>query len=450
MTRPGRPEILPVLAFTLLTATNAYSSDVASGDCAQLPAGPVLTLEAAADRLDRCNPSLLTARAAVAAADADITTADHAPNPTLGLSTSNINPKVGVGNGSLKDRTVDSAIRLDQLIERGGKRAARRDTARASASASRFALRDMELQAQQALLESYTGAAAAAESMELLQQAAASYRQSADAMSRRLRAGDVARIEVNRTTLDAGRAEADAQAAAVALTQARAALAALLGAAQLPDETHLLTLEQLAARRTSSIDVPAVSAQLVSERPDVRAASGRLDAARGALAVARAARIRDVDVTVGFDHWPASLTNTQGTGDSFTFGASVPLQIFDSGRGPVGHAVADVDVAQTELRRSETAAEIEIRTATEELARADALAQRYRTDLVPSATQILDAEELAYRRGGASLLDLLDARRNARQVSLAAVAARRDAEVAAARLQLALGREPLSLFRRNP
>src|SRR5262249_30436415 len=145
-------------------------------------------------------------------------------------------------------------------------------------------------------------------------------------------------------------------------------------------------------------------------------------------------------------HWPVSSTNTQGTGNSFTLGASLPLRIFDSGRGPVGHAVADVSAAEADLQRSQVAATIEIRTAQAELARATALADRYRATLLPNANESLDAEEGAFRRGGASLLDLLDARRNARQVAIAAVAARRDVEIAAARLSLDVGREPFALF----
>jgi len=175
-------------------------------------------------------------------------------------------------------------------------------------------------------------------------------------------------------------------------------------------------------------------------------AIARSAAARASLAAARAGRKSDVDVTLGFDHWPVSAANQQGTGNSFTIGASMPIHVFDSGRGPVGHAVADVFAAESDLQHSRATAEIEIRTAQEELANAQALAERYRTTLLPESTRILDAEEVAFRRGGASLLDLLDARRNARAVALAAVAARRDREIAAARLELASGHAPLASF----
>ncbi len=341
--------ILATMAFTMLTSIAKAADLPVPNDCAREAAGPVLTLKAAADRLGSCNAAVLQARAALAAAQADITTADHTPNPTLGLGISNINPKAGIGDGTLADRTVDSAIRVDQLIERGGKRAARRNAAYATANSSEQALRDAELRSQQDLLEAYVNTAAAEASLDLLTQAAASYRQSVSAMERRLTAGDVARIEKNRVELDAARAEADAATAATAVAQARADLSTAISTPQLAPDIHLMTLDQLESLRANhSIAIPSED-ELLQERPDIKSAAARLDAARSSLTLARAGQVNDVDVTLGFDHWPVSAANTQGTGNSFTIGASVPLRIFDTGRGVVGHAAADVNAAESEL-----------------------------------------------------------------------------------------------------
>lgn len=439
MGRRSIPVILFALPFIALTAASATESDSRCGQ----PVSGTLTLQAAFDRLDLCHPAVLQARAAVGAAEADVVTADHWQNPVLGAGISNINPHAGLGGGPLADRTVDSYLRIDQLFERGGKRGARRDAARANEAASHESLRDAGLRAQQDLLEAYLNAAAATQAFELLTDAAASYRQSAAAMERRFTAGDVARVEVDRTIVDAGRADADAAAAATASADARADLAVALGTARL--DARLLSLDEIAARRRAQAPDVEIEA-LIARRADVAAASSRLQAARAALAGARAGRKSDVDVTLGFDHWPVSATNPQGTGDSFTVGFSVPLHLFDSGEGPVGHAVADVSAAEAELRRAQAAASVEIRTAREELARATTLAERYRSTLLPEAEAVLRAEETAFQRGGVSLIELLDARRDARQVAVAAILARRDAEIAAGRLALASGRGPLAQY----
>jgi cobalt-zinc-cadmium efflux system outer membrane protein len=151
-----------------------------------------------------------------------------------------------------------------------------------------------------------------------------------------------------------------------------------------------------------------------------------------------------VDVTLGYDHWPISATNTQGTGNSYTIGISLPLFLYDSGRGPQQRARADARAAASDLDSREASAERELATATQQASQARAIADRYRAVLLPAAEQILSAEELAYQRGAAGLLELLDARRNQRQVAVAAIGAERDAVAASGRLQLALGRDPVA------
>jgi cobalt-zinc-cadmium efflux system outer membrane protein len=418
----------------------------AAGDCPTLPQSGVLTLAAAAERLRACNADILTARAAVEAARGDRVTADHWPNPTLGLSVSNINPRAGIGNGSLADRTVDQAIRLDQVFERGGKRTARRTQAAATLDAAQAALADAGLRSEQDLVEAWMDVLEKTRDVELLQQAAQSYEQSSAAMERRLAAGDVARIEVNRTALDAARAAADAEAARRDLAAARSALALLLAADALPADLQLVPI----GVSGSTPPAPPADEPEIDARPDVRAARANLAAAEAQVALARAARVRDVDVNAGFDHWPISATNPLGTGNSYTIGISVPLFVFEDGSGALQHALAERARAAVDATRVVNEARAQRALAHDGFLRAAALAERYRSYLLPASDSILQAEEVAYRRGGASLLDLLDARRNARQVALAANAAQHDRDVAAARELTALGRSPLEAFDRTP
>ena len=74
---------------------------------------------------------------ALDSAAAAVTSAAAAPNPMLTVQTMNINPGLGVGAGSLRSKTVDSSVRIDQLLERGGKRDLRRDSALHQAEGAR-------------------------------------------------------------------------------------------------------------------------------------------------------------------------------------------------------------------------------------------------------------------------------------------------------------------------
>lgn len=415
-----------------------------AAECDNWSPGGVVTLAAGAQRLAHCNADIAIARRAVDAASGDLKSASHAPNPTLGLAVSNINPAAGTGNGALWHRTVDSGIRFDQSIERGGKRAARSEVAENNVLVARAMLTDTVMRQEQAYLEAYVTVVAQQRSVTLLEQAATAYRDGMEAMQRRLKAGDIPVIEVSRAALDAGRAEAEVQGARQALTEARAALALLLGTSALPPDTALASIEALSAA------VPASAAPLtaggVDARADVRAAGAAFDAAEAGVRLARSGRVRDLDFSVGFDHWPTSAANLQGTGDSYTIGVTVPLFLYDSGRGPLQHALADRDSARLHLMQVLDRAHGEAQAATEALERARDLERRYNEALLPAAQSILTALELAYRRGGVSLLDLLDARRNARQVEQEALSSQRELLVALGRQRLAQGLSPFAPF----
>ncbi|HEV7815971.1 MAG TPA: TolC family protein, partial [Janthinobacterium sp.] len=92
------------------------------------------------------NPDMRLAALGVAGASANSSIAGAAPNPLLTLQSMNINPGAGVGSGSLRSKTVDSAVRIDQLIERGGKRGLRIDQAAHLEEASRHDMHDTRRQ----------------------------------------------------------------------------------------------------------------------------------------------------------------------------------------------------------------------------------------------------------------------------------------------------------------
>src|SRR5258706_3450882 len=68
------------------------------------------------------NRDLQAARRTLEAAQANTLSASARPNHTLSLGVGAINPSAGVGSGPWRDRTVDSSIRIDQVIERGDRR----------------------------------------------------------------------------------------------------------------------------------------------------------------------------------------------------------------------------------------------------------------------------------------------------------------------------------------
>jgi cobalt-zinc-cadmium efflux system outer membrane protein len=88
--------------------------------------------------------------------------------------------------------------------------------------------------------------------------------------------------------------------------------------------------------------------------------------------------------------------------------------------------------------RAEAAAAADLATARAALDESAARWHRYRDDLRPRSEQIRRSVSLAYERGGASLLDLLEAQRNDNEVRMDTMQAASDAASAAAALAAAL------------
>src|SRR5512142_2286344 len=111
---PSHRLLRTMTAFVLASATLARAQSPAS--CVPALVQP-LTLAAAEERMERCNREVRAAALAVDAALADVRIAGQKPNPTLSFGVSNFSPHLGIGAGSLREKTLDQSLHLDQLIE---------------------------------------------------------------------------------------------------------------------------------------------------------------------------------------------------------------------------------------------------------------------------------------------------------------------------------------------
>ena len=406
----------------LVPCAESSPAHAADGECA-LPPPPPLSLFVAEKRLSNCNRDVVAARLAVAGAEADLRTATQRPNPTLTLEASNVNPSVGVGAGPLRGKTFDSSARIDQLVERGSKAELREAQAQAALAAARADVAEQLREQRLAMRTAYFDLAAAQERVRLQLEFRDLSAQSADASAQRLTAGEVSRSEANRFRLDAARAANDARQAQSDRERARLDLAKLLG------------MESAAPTLDVAVDWPQGSegAAPKGERPDVAAARLRLDAALAGRELARAIATRDLTLGLQADHWPTSETNMQGTGISYTFSVSMPLQVRHANEGEAARAAADFDTAQAALARAQAAAQSEAVLADTDWRAARDRLQRVETEVRPLARDVAQAAEYAYTHGATGVLDLLDARRSLKAVELDEVQASSDAAKAWAR-----------------
>jgi multidrug efflux system outer membrane protein len=160
--------------------------------------------------------------------------------------------------------------------------------------------------------------------------------------------------------------------------------------------------------------IPAgLPSDLLTNRPDIRAAESRLVAANANIGAARAAFFPRISLTAGLGSASNALSGLFDSGSmSWSFAPQVTLPIFDAGRnrGNLDLAMVRRDLAVTDYERT-------IQTAFREAA--DALVARGTLDeQVEAQRQVREAQadrlslvDQRFRAGVASTLDMLDAQR---------------------------------------
>ena len=423
--------VAPILA----AAAAAFADEV--GDCAVAPPA-VMTLATAESRFALCNRDVRAARVALAASLADRVVAGQRPNPNLTLGASNVNPHAGVGSGPLRDKTFDSSVRLDQLVERGGKGELRERQADALVAAARADLAEALRQQRLAMRQAFFDLAAADERVRLQREFVALSSQSLDATERRLKAGDIARVDANRIRLDSLRAANDLRQAEIDRERARAEFARLIGA---EGAARSLTVAPEWPDPKPGTDSAFRDAERGAcprlGRADVVAACHRVEAAEAARDLAHAIATRDLTVGVQADRWPVSDVNQQGTGISYSLSVSVPLHVRHANEGEARRAVADLEAARAQLARAEAQAAADTRLAEADFQAARERRTRIENDVLPAAREVAEGSEFAFSRGASGVLDLLDARRQLKAVEMDATQARADAAKAWARHEAA-------------
>jgi outer membrane protein, heavy metal efflux system len=417
------------LAFAQPLATYGQSADLTA-----------LTLTQAEELLQIHNRELQAARRVLQAAGANTLVAGARPNPTLSLGVSTINPAEGVGSGSLRDKIVDSSVRIDQVIERGDRRELRLAGAKSLESASAEDLSEAQRQQRVGLRYAYYDLHFTQDKVDIARDTIALFEGSVRAAELRLKAGDIAMADVARLRVDALRAQNDARAAEADQRRAQLALAYMIGA-----ERAAIGIRAVDAWPSIYAGRPGGEVEeLIEARPDVRAAKSRLEAAQNARELARSLRTRDVSVGVSYDHYPVNPSYAQGsgagTGNSFGVFLSVPIFARYYYEGEIERAEVDYGAAMEGLEKVRALARTEIAKAFSDLQAAAERLQRYDESLLVEAKRAADSAEFAYKNGAIGVMDLLDARRTLRATQIDAALARNDHAKALAAWQAGIGR----------
>jgi len=395
----------------------------ASGRCEDVPR---LTLAEALRLASERNPDLLAARADLESARASRATAVALPNPALAYSTSKIptdgSPANTIYGNDLYSRSYDTVVSASQLVEIGGKRKDRRVSADEGIAGATARLADVQRLLDGAVVRAYAAADVARASATITRETAASFGKTAGLAKEREDAGEISVSERTQIEIAAGRFLADAAQADLAYANAVRALGALLN---MPAAVPAEELDAPGGIMPPNDSATPNDETLLASRPDLAALEAAVRRAEADLALQKAFRVPDPTLLAQYERQPPDQRNTVG------FGVSLPLPVFNLNSGAIHAAQVAVESARRDLARGRVRVRQDLAATRDAFETARMRTLRLVNDLLPKSQKVRDTVRFAYEQGAASLLELLEAERNANDIRLAAVSARGD--LAAAR-----------------
>ena len=399
---------IPLLGVCSFVGTGSAHAQLA---CSDPVAGP-MQWGATVERLVRCNPEIRLATAALDAARADRVIAGQIPNPQASFGAASINPQRGV-KGPNQQYQIDWLARIDQLIERGGKRSLRISRAESGLLASRWQAADTRRLALLALSHAWSELWAARQRESLLESVLVDFRRIEEISRIRLEAGDIAQADYSRVVIDLQRIENDQAQARADRIRVQQLLSFVLA---IPSPPTDLALD--GPWPALQGDFPSPDALAI--RPEIAAAQAQVEQAKSARELARQLGTRDVSVGVQADRYPAPA----GDGSTYGLSISIPLYAWHRHEGELARAEAEFAAALLQRERLEQQANSQQATLLEERSIAFNRWRRLRDHAVPLGERLSSSIRLAYEQRAISLLDMLDSLRVYRLLQIDTLEAR--------------------------
>ncbi len=381
--------------------------------CSGLPAQEAaipsrLTLEEAIRLAVARNPLLAAARNGIQALEGDSVAASRRLNPAMSFEDEDLpirrNPGRVFG-------TQEITLRFDYQIERGGRRQLRTEAAQQAVEAEQFTYQDqvrrVELEVKRAFSRIVLAKSNLETSRSILEQA----ERMIDLNRVRLQQGDISALDLNRIEAEKLRFQDDVFQADLMLRNSKNSLLALLNAADLSQEVDVVgTLPVADQSPEAGLPPRAPLNELfqtaLRKRPEIASALQQKARADTETRLQRA--MSSPNVTIGGGYKRNALDN------SFVFGVTVPLQLFNRNQGGILRAdaerrrIANLEAAlqkqiQLEVQQAYNAVEINRR-------RVDYI----RTQHLGKAEETSRVILISYNLGGVTLMDYLDAQRTYR------------------------------------
>ncbi len=369
-----------------------------------------VTLDQAIQMAIEHNHGLAGARTTILQNQAQEVTANLRPNPTFFVDWNYLPLYVpgGVSFGEYLHDSTQADVGLSYLFERGQKRQHRLQAAKDTTAVTRSTVADNERTLGFQVSQLFVNAQLAESTSDLAQQNLKSFQDTVDLAERQFKAGSISENDYLKIKLQLIQFQTDVQQAQLARVQALSDLRQLLGYESVPVDYDVAGSFEY---QPLNVTLEALQAKAIQNRPDLRAAQLGVTSATSQYGLAKANGKQDVTVSANYSHVNAI--------SAMTIYASIPLPIFDRNQGEIARTHYAIAQAQEQQKAASGQVLTDVRDAFETLQTNDRVVQIYRSGSLDTSQRNRDISEYAYRRGGVSLLDFLDAERSYRATQLA-------------------------------
>jgi cobalt-zinc-cadmium efflux system outer membrane protein len=367
-----------------------------------------ITLEEAIQMALQHNHSLLAARTAIQQNQAQEITAHLRPNPALFVDWDYLPAFTpSAANSTYLQASTEADMGLNYLIERGKKRQHRLQAAEDATAVTRSLVADNERTLTFQVASQFLNVQLAESALILAQQDLKSYQNTLDIVEIRYSSGAISQDDYLKVKLQLLQFQRDFAQAQLAKTQALTDLRQLLGYESVPVNYDVAGLFEYAPVKLTLEDLQMKALQL---RPDFRAAQQGVTAANSQYLLAKANGKQDLTVQANYTH----VNGINGA----SFLASIPLPIFNRNQGEIARSRYVITQSQELEKTLDEQVMTSVQDAYYNLQTNDQVVQLYISGYLAEAQADRDIAEYAYQRGGASLIDFLDAERSYRATEL--------------------------------
>ncbi len=413
------PPLLPGQTTIPLSSTAAGQSQSAqSGQSAppaatptptrDRPAATQITLEQAITLALANSPSIKAARTQIQQSQAQETTANLRPNPTLSWDSQFIPVFSGDFSTDALNNLQQFDIGVGYLFERGHKRQNRLQAARDATAVTAAQVADTERTLVFNVAQQFINVLLANSTLQFALENLNSFQDTVRISDQRYKAGDISEGDFLKIKLQLLQFQTDVSSARVAKVQALGSLRQLVGYASLPHDFDVVgDLEY----KPLTAALPDLQVKALATRPDLLAAQKGVKAANSQISLARADAKVDVNASASYSH----VSGASSTSLFF----NLPLPIFNRNQGEIARTKFALTGAELTAKAAEDTVMTDVTNAYESATSNQDVVKLYVSGYLKEAQDSRDISQYAYKAGAATLLDFLDAERSYRSTQLA-------------------------------